>query len=70
MTETLLGRIERHLAQYHMSPTRFGRTVVHDPRFVFDLRAGRKPRRSTRAKVYSYLQRHSNDITISAFSPV
>jgi hypothetical protein len=54
----LLQRIERFLANMGVSPTRFGRTVVHDPRFVFDLRAGRRPRRQVHAKVESYLARH------------
>ena len=38
----LLDRIERHLKESHMSATRFGRRAVGDPRFVLDLRAGRK----------------------------
>jgi len=33
----LLDRIEMHLKQTHMSPTRFGRRAVGDPRFVLDL---------------------------------
>ncbi|VVT00816.1 conserved hypothetical protein [Erythrobacter sp. EC-HK427] len=52
----LLERIEEHLEASHMSATRFGRRVVGDPRFVADLRAGRRPRRRTIEKVESYLQ--------------
>lgn len=52
---SLLERIEAFLALSGVSPTRFGRSVVHDPRFVFDLRAGRKPRRKMRARVSTYL---------------
>ncbi len=51
----LLDRIEKHLKQTHMSPTRFGRRAVGDPRFVLDLRAGRRPRLRTRKKVERYL---------------
>ena len=51
----LLDRIEKHLKQRHMSPTRFGRRAVGDPRFVLDLRAGRRPRLRTRKKVEIYL---------------
>ncbi len=51
----LLDRIEKHLKQTHMSPTRFGRRVVGDPRFVLDLRDGRRPRLRTRQKVERYL---------------
>lgn len=51
----LLDRIERHLKESHMSATRFGRRAVGDPRFVLDLRAGRRPRRRTAEKVERYL---------------
>lgn len=51
----LLDRIEKHLKQTHMSPTRFGRRAVGDPRFVLDLREGRRPRARTLAKVEDYL---------------
>ncbi|AKQ40864.1 hypothetical protein CP97_00560 [Aurantiacibacter atlanticus] len=52
----LLDRIERHLREKRMSATRFGRCVVGDPRFVLDMRAGRKPRRKTIEKVENYLE--------------
>lgn len=58
MDGDLLQRIEGFLARMGVSPTRFGRTVVHDPRFVFDLRAGRRPRRKVHARVVSYLSQH------------
>lgn len=51
----LLDRIERHLEETHISATRFGRRAVGDPRFVLDLRAGRRPRRRTVEKVERYL---------------
>ena len=46
----------RFLRQSDVAPTRFGREVVGDPRFVFDLRNGRDPRPQTVAKVRAYLQ--------------
>ena len=55
MDGDLLPRIEAFLARVGVSPTRFGRTVLHDPRFVSDLRAGRRPRRKVHARVASYL---------------
>ena len=55
----LLDRIERHLKESHMSATRFGRRAVGDPRFVLDLRMGRKPRRRTLEKVEAYLSSRS-----------
>ena len=51
----LLDRIERHLKETHMSATRFGRRAVGDPRFVLDLRLGRRPRRRTLERVEAYL---------------
>ena len=59
MESELLQKIEEHLARMELSPTRFGRLVVHDPRFVFDLRAGRRPRRRVHGKVSAYLAAHS-----------
>jgi len=52
---TLLRRIERHLDATGMPPTRFGRETVGDPRFVFDLRAGREPRDETARRVSAWL---------------
>ena len=51
----LLDRIELHLKEEHISATRFGRRAVGDPRFVLDLRMGRRPRRRTLEKVEVYL---------------
>ena len=56
----LLDRIEKHLKQTHMAPTRFGRRAVGDPRFVLDLREGRRPRARTLAKVKQYLFQESH----------
>ncbi|ATW03251.1 hypothetical protein CHN51_06620 [Sphingorhabdus sp. YGSMI21] len=58
----LLDRIELHLKQTHISATRFGRRAVGDPRFVLDLRMGRRPRRRTVEKVEKYLGETSNQI--------
>ena len=55
----LLDRIEIHLKETHMSPTRFGRRAVGDPRFVLDLRDGRMPRARTLRKVEDYLQKQT-----------
>ena len=53
---TLLERIEKHLKVHHISATRFGRRAVGDPRFVLDLRQGRRPRRRTIERLEAYLQ--------------
>ena len=57
----LLDRIELHLKETHISATRFGRRAVGDPRFVLDLRLGRRPRRRTLEKVESYLGRSGQE---------
>ena len=41
----LLQAVEKHLRTTRTSPTRFGRDAVGDPKFVFDLRNGRVPRK-------------------------
>ncbi|WP_298691795.1 hypothetical protein [uncultured Sphingomonas sp.] len=51
----LLTRIQRHLRCTGMPPARFGREVVGDPRFVFDLRNGREPRGDMTARVHAWL---------------
>jgi hypothetical protein len=51
----MLPEIEAYLERSRIAPSRFGRTVVGDPRFVEDLRAGRRPRRKTLEKVRIYL---------------
>lgn len=54
---TLLDRIEIHLIKHRISATRFGRRAVGDPRFVLDLRLGRRPRRRTLERLNAYLDR-------------
>lgn len=54
---TLLDRIEMHLIKHRISATRFGRRAVGDPRFVLDLRMGRRPRRRTLERLNAYLDR-------------
>ena len=52
----LLRDIERYIRRHQTSAARFGREVVRDPRFVFDLRNGREPRAATEARVRAYLE--------------
>ena len=51
----LLGRVERYLRRSGTPPTRFGREVMRDPQFVFDLRRGREPREPTLRRVSDFL---------------
>ena len=55
MSHPLLGEIEKYIALHGLSPTRFGRLAVRDPRFVEDLRLGRSPRRNTLERVSAYM---------------
>ena len=52
----LLREVEKFLRQNDTPPTRFGRIVMGDPRFVFDLRNGRDPRPRTVARVLAFLE--------------
>lgn len=52
---SLLITVERHLRRKAVAPSRFGREVAGDPRFVFDLRRGREPRDATKARVLAFI---------------
>lgn len=52
----LLHRVEKYLRSTRTPPTRFGRDVLGDSRFVFDLRSGRQPRPATVEKVRIFLE--------------
>lgn len=52
----LLREVEKFLRRNGTAPTRFGRNVVGDPRFVFDLRNGRDPRPTTVERVRAYME--------------
>ncbi len=52
----LLREVEKFLRTSEISAARFGRLVMRDPRFVFDLRKGREPRIRTVTRVRAYLE--------------
>jgi hypothetical protein len=52
----LIRRIEKFLRETDMPPTKFGRLVAQDPRFVLDLRNGREPRPLTEVRVDSFIR--------------
>lgn len=56
----LLHRVEKYLRATKTPPTRFGREVLGDSRFVFDLRDGRNPRPLTVARVLAFLSNHDD----------
>ena len=52
----LLREVEQFLRLTNIPPARFGREVMGDPRFVFDLRNGREPRPRTIARIRRFLE--------------
>jgi hypothetical protein len=52
---TTLREIESFMKIKQVPPTRFGREAVNDPRFVFDLRQGRRMNQRTLGRVEAYL---------------
>lgn len=58
---SLLQIVERHLRRSAIAPSRFGREVAGDPRFVFDLRRGREPRPATMARVTDFIARQQGE---------
>jgi hypothetical protein len=51
----LLARIEAHIRNTGISPSRLGREALGDPRFVHDVRRGRVPGPQTCRRVALYL---------------
>ena len=51
----LMRRIQRFLKRSQMTPTRFGREAVGDPRLVTDLNNGRELRETTAARIHAWL---------------
>lgn len=51
----LLDDIKAFCLSSGVSKSKFGQDAVKDPRFVFDLEAGRECRRSTVQKVMDYM---------------
>ena len=52
----LLTEVEKFLKTSNIPAARFGREVMRDPRFVFDLRNGREPRDRTITRVRAFLK--------------
>ena len=52
----LLTSIDQYLRRTGMTPTRFGRLAVNDPRLVRDLKAGREPGLKVRTRVEAMLR--------------
>jgi hypothetical protein len=51
----LMWRIRLFMNRTEMTPTRFGREAVGDPRLISDLRNGRELRETTAARIHEWL---------------
>ena len=58
----LIRKIETFLRQYRMAPTTFGRLAAQDPRFVLDLRNGRRPRSDVEGRVEHFMNTYSPNL--------
>ena len=56
ITHPILAEIEAFIVANNLTPSVFGASAVNDPCFVFDLRAGREPRRATLERVTGYMR--------------
>ena len=56
ITHPILAEIEAFIVANNVTPSVFGASAVNDPCFVFDLRAGREPRRVTLERVTGYMR--------------
>ena len=54
-SESFKSLVEDYLIKTGMTATAFGRTVLKDPNFVFQLRAGRLPKLGIVDKVEKYI---------------
>lgn len=52
----LLAKVDEHLAITGLSKSAFGEKAVGDPNFVFELEAGREPRRMTVQRVEAFIR--------------
>jgi hypothetical protein len=53
----LARRVEYYLKRTKTSPTQFGREVVNDPNFVFELRCGRRLGEPIAERIRAWLDR-------------
>ncbi len=58
----LLHLVELYLRRTRTPPSRFGRDALGDPKFVFNLRDGREPRRRTRQRVIAFISARDDEL--------
>jgi 2,4-dienoyl-CoA reductase-like NADH-dependent reductase (Old Yellow Enzyme family) len=57
---TMLRTVEKFLRQTGMTPTRFGREAVRDPRIVLDMRKGREPTERMCRRLQHFIASHAD----------
>ena len=55
-SKEFLDGIEKFLEKNHISPSTFGRLMLGDPSFVFELREGRSPSLETAERINRIIQ--------------
>lgn len=66
----MIEAVEAHLNESGISPTTFGRDVMGDPNFVFELRAGRDVRGSTALRVLEHIETNKQNNNPSTDTPL
>lgn len=64
LTEEFRQEIDSFLAESGMDPTTFGRKTMNDPRFVFDIRAGRASSSRTIEHVREWIKTQEGVATV------
>jgi hypothetical protein len=59
--EQFLAEVEAFLTRANMKPTAFGKTLLNDPNFVSDLRAGRKPSLGLVDRVHAFIKSYDEE---------
>lgn len=55
LRDEFLAEVEAFMFDQKLEPSSFGRQVINDPNFVFDLRSGRAPNLRTIEKVQDFM---------------
>ena len=64
----LLADIDKFCVESGMSRSAFGDKAMNDPRFVFDLEAGRELRRKSKQRVEDFMRTAAEESRIAASS--
>lgn len=67
--EKFIARVEAFLVAETMAPSRFGMRACNDPRFVFELRGGRRPNTDLMDRVDAFMADHRRGRKLPDGSP-